>query len=382
MTSRLCRRAVLCVLVTTATGPLDAQAPSQFAAAAGAGGSALGWQPQVAMRGVLASPSLGPFQTSVHGSLTRFAMPIASPYELTGGARLLIAQAQSGWWLGGDVVQRNGFKDLIERPRVQSGGWRRFGDVTVGISGSRRSASFSGMTHFARSITTFEPRLDSLTGRWDSVQTTRSVGDSAHIAATRRWQETEATVAWERDRLAAELAVGGRFASRDVPSGAWTAASIVVRLASPLSIVAGAGTGAGGRFVLDREHRYVTLGLRVAGRMASAPVAPRRPAPDGIRSFDVDDLGGGRYRLSLAAPTARRVEISGDFTSWKPVPLSRDDDGRWCLTVSLTSGTHRMNARVDGAGWIVPPGLTTMSDDFAGEVGVLVIEQPRRTEPK
>src|SRR5205814_5719825 len=105
MTSRLCRRAVLCVLVTTATGPLDAQAPSQFAAAAGAGGSALGWQPQVAVRGVLASPSLGPFQTSVHGSLTRFAMPIASPYELTGGARLLIAQAQSGWWLGGDVVQ-------------------------------------------------------------------------------------------------------------------------------------------------------------------------------------------------------------------------------------------------------------------------------------
>ena len=143
MTSRLCRFAALCLLVTTATGPLDAQTPSQFAAVAGAGGSALGWQPQIAMRGVLASPSLGPFQTSVHGSLTRFATPIASPYELTGGARLLLAQAESGWWLGGDVVQRNGFKDLIERPRVQSGGWHRFGDVTVGISRSRQSRAMA-----------------------------------------------------------------------------------------------------------------------------------------------------------------------------------------------------------------------------------------------
>jgi hypothetical protein len=30
--------------------------------------------------------------------------------------------------------------------------------------------------------------------------------------------------------------------------------------------------------------------------------------------------------------------------------------------------------RVDGGSWVAPPGLTTMSDDFAGEVGLLVIE--------
>jgi hypothetical protein len=37
-----------------------------------------------------------------------------------------------------------------------------------------------------------------------------------------------------------------------------------------------------------------------------------------------------------------------------------------------------LNVRVDGGSWIVPPGLTTMSDDFAGEVGVLVIEDATR----
>jgi len=30
---------------------------------------------------------------------------------------------------------------------------------------------------------------------------------------------------------------------------------------------------------------------------------------------------------------------------------------------------------VNDGSWVAPPGLTTMSDDFAGEVGVLVIER-------
>jgi 1,4-alpha-glucan branching enzyme len=76
----------------------------------------------------------------------------------------------------------------------------------------------------------------------------------------------------------------------------------------------------------------------------------------------------------IEAPRARRIEISGDFTSWKPMALARAPDGRWTLTLPLGAGTHRLNARVDGGSWIVPPGLTTMSDDFAGEVGLLVIE--------
>jgi 1,4-alpha-glucan branching enzyme len=99
-----------------------------------------------------------------------------------------------------------------------------------------------------------------------------------------------------------------------------------------------------------------------------------------VSEFTVDSVGGGCYRLAVSAPRARRVEVSGDFTGWKPVILSRDADGRWTLTLPLTVGTHRLNARIDGGGWIVPPGLTTMSDDFAGEVGVLVIEGPRAKE--
>ena len=99
-----------------------------------------------------------------------------------------------------------------------------------------------------------------------------------------------------------------------------------------------------------------------------------------LSTLVVEAVGEGSYRLALGAPRASRVEISGDFTQWKPVVLDRGGDGRWTLTLPLAAGTHRLNARIDGGSWIVPPGLTRMNDDFAGEVGLIVIEAP--TEPE
>jgi 1,4-alpha-glucan branching enzyme len=101
---------------------------------------------------------------------------------------------------------------------------------------------------------------------------------------------------------------------------------------------------------------------------------------DAVGAFAVHAVGDGSYRLALRAPGAHRVEISGDFTGWRAVPLERGNDGQWTLTLPLAFGTHRMNARIDGGQWIVPPGLTTMSDDFSGEVGLLVIERPPAQE--
>jgi hypothetical protein len=33
-----------------------------------------------------------------------------------------------------------------------------------------------------------------------------------------------------------------------------------------------------------------------------------------------------------------------------------------------------MNIRIDGGGWISPPGLLATADEFGGVVGILVIE--------
>ena len=379
MTLRECRLVTLFVLLVAV--PLDAQTLARLDAGGGAGGSAFGWQPRIGLNGEMQAGSLGSIRALLHGALDRVAAPTSSQYELLGGVRLASAPTATGWWLGATALKRNGFKDAVEQPRIETGGWRRIGNVVVSISAVRRSAAVSGTAHFSRSVTNSYVYLDSTTGHWDSTRVVRTVADSARRSEVQRWAETHAAVAWDGRFLSAGFAMGGRLASRGVPRGAWASADLAVRLAAPLSLVIGAGSSTSGRIALDAEHRYVTLGFRISPSLTSAVAAARPPTTIAVVSdFAVDSVGGGRYRLAVSAPRAIRVEVSGDFTGWKPVALSRDGDGRWTLTLPLTVGTHRLNARIDGGGWIVPPGLTTMSDDFAGEVGVLVIEGPRAKE--
>ena len=58
---------------------------------------------------------------------------------------------------------------------------------------------------------------------------------------------------------------------------------------------------------------------------------------------------------------------------WQPIALSRAPDGSWEAALRIASGVHRMDVRIDGAGWIVPTGTTRVVDDFDGEVGIFAI---------
>jgi hypothetical protein len=363
-------------LFVPATGPLGAQQLAHFDAGGGAGGSVFGWQPRVAVSGDLRAASLGPFEASLRAAFGRATTASSSLLELTTGARLSASTGTQGWWLGGDVVRRDGFRDAIERPRIETGGWHQVGNVVISISAARRSARFTSLSRFTREVETWNARLDSLTGSLDSTRVVRTVGDSSRIATSDRWAETEAGIAWQGARLAAAVRMGGRLASRGVPSAAWGSADVALRMAEPLALVFRAGSAAHSQFALDAEHRYLSLGFRLSPRFGRT-TEREHPLINGsaTAAFGIDGVGDGRYRLRLTAPLARRVELSGDFTGWKPVSLSRGSDGQWILLVALAPGTHRLNLRIDAGNWIAPPGLTTMSDDFAGEVGVLVIER-------
>jgi hypothetical protein len=378
MPARTRRLVVVGAAFVAAAHPLAAQLPERVDAGAGAGsgGSVFGWQPRVGMNAAVRAASLGYARLDWHGALARVTAPTVAMVEASTGAKLTIGESSMGWWVGGDVIRRSGFKDAVEQPRIETGGWRRLGNVVVTVAAVRRNAALAEMQQITRSTTSFFRFQDSLTGRWDSTEVTRTFHDSARVAELHRWAETEAGLSWDGRRLSAAVAVGARLASRGVPSGTWGSGTLAVRLTSPLSLVVGAGTASGGRFALDGEHRFVTLGFRVRPQFAPAmPDARATPAAATISGLSVDSLGGNRYELSVVAPRARRVEISGDFTNWKPLTLTRAGDGRWTATLALSAGTHRLNARIDGGSWIVPPGLTTMSDDFAGEVGLLVIER-------
>jgi hypothetical protein len=75
------------------------------------------------------------------------------------------------------------------------------------------------------------------------------------------------------------------------------------------------------------------------------------------------------------APGAREVEIAGDFTDWKPVPLARGADGWWSVARALPPGVRQLAVRADGGAWLPPPGLAVTRDEFGEAVGILVVPE-------
>ncbi|MBL8763444.1 MAG: hypothetical protein JNM07_04160 [Phycisphaerae bacterium] len=59
----------------------------------------------------------------------------------------------------------------------------------------------------------------------------------------------------------------------------------------------------------------------------------------------------GKYEFRVYLPHAARVELVGDFTDWKRgrVPLRRERDGWWRLTLPISSGEHQFSYLVDDA---------------------------------
>lgn len=90
-------------------------------------------------------------------------------------------------------------------------------------------------------------------------------------------------------------------------------------------------------------------------------------------NVEVLQLTGDERRLRIRAVNADTVEITGDFSDWDAVPLTRAPDGWWETSLTLSPGIHRMNVRLNGGHWIVPEGMTSIADDFGGEVGLLVV---------
>jgi 1,4-alpha-glucan branching enzyme len=84
-------------------------------------------------------------------------------------------------------------------------------------------------------------------------------------------------------------------------------------------------------------------------------------------------LPAGR-EIIVVAPGASQVELAGDFTDWRPVPLDPWGDGAWRTVLTIPRGLHRLAVRVDGGAWHAPPGLRPLTSEFGGEVAEIVVE--------
>ena len=142
----------------------------------------------------------------------------------------------------------------------------------------------------------------------------------------------------------------------------------------------------GGRYASDPVEgtvagRFVELSARIALGMPRRSTAARRTRADEPPAwpftrlgFEVRTVGDGGHELRVRVPGAARVEIMADFTGWEPVALHPVGDERWALVARVPPGVHRVNVRIDGGAWTVPPGLTAVADEFGGAVGLLIVE--------
>jgi hypothetical protein len=215
----------------------------------------------------------------------------------------------------------------------------------------------------------------------------------AVVDDTIRYADTELSARWVTTRLELGGVVGAR-AGRGLPTvagskRAWGSVSATLWLGEYLGLV-----GGGGSYPVDFTQgypggRFMQVGIRMAvGRRKSSASDARARGREGevdrdspsdrasttklISAFETEYGAGDQVTLRVRAPGARTVEISGDFTNWAAVPLERGTDGWWTVTLPLESGMHQLNVRLDGAAWVVPPGLMTVTDE-SGPAGLLSI---------
>jgi hypothetical protein len=168
--------------------------------------------------------------------------------------------------------------------------------------------------------------------------------------------------------LSGSVVAGAR--SGDLGRGPWVQAQAAWRIGPSVALEI-----EGGKYPEDiagfTHGLFITAGIRLGiSPGALDPHVHRRTASDDVR---VERTGHGMVRLVFRVPGARTVAIAGEWNGWDNAPLTARPDGRWETVVPLPPGAYRFSLVVDGERWTVPVGVPTMSDDFGGRVGLLVV---------
>jgi hypothetical protein len=202
-----------------------------------------------------------------------------------------------------------------------------------------------------------------------------------------KYADAQASLSWKGESVdlgaLLGLRLGDQLTTLSANVRSWVSASAVFWIASRIGVAVG-----GGNYPVDPTQgfpggRFVSLSLRLGQRRPTQPSNEQinEPLKLGAPAPEISPAAGGFIAnragdvvtLEVNVPGARLVEITGDFTSWVPVPLV-PAGSRWSVSLPIKSGKYQVNMRVDGGQWIVPPGLLSMADEFGGKVGLLVIE--------
>ncbi len=174
-------------------------------------------------------------------------------------------------------------------------------------------------------------------------------------------------VRWWPGRVSLVLATGLQGGQRTA-TRPWARASLEVPVHRGLHLVAQGGWQPA---VPERElpsMRIASIGLRL-----SRAVPARLAETDETAAVSLVEDVPGTLRLRFSGVRADRVELEGDFTQWQPLRLVRLTGTSWELPLAVPVGVHRVCVRIDAGACEPPPGLPVASDEFQGQVGVLVV---------
>lgn len=319
------------------------------------------------------SPTRAGLQLSVGGFADRTLYAETFAVSRIGSdARLSYRAGKSGAWLGKEFSRDNKATAVSPDPHYSAGAWRQIGTailtLSVGSFGSVEGARKSSV-----SVDTIPARTGPLAPPDTLQKTTRIVVDSGSAGRRHDWRDAELGLHWGLGRLAFQGVIGTRFSATNQPNELWGQAQASVWLANDLALIASSGVRPSSAAYGISRSRFVELGFRVA------PSALRHVRlPSGVRptaaAFQVGDAPNGKRVVRIRVPDARSVELSADFTSWKPIALERNDADEWEATLPIAPGMHRVAIRVNGDAWTPPPGISTVPDEFQGTVGVIVVK--------
>ncbi len=265
--------------------------------------------------------------------------------NFSGWLRQRIALGDGGVWAGGSLAQTKRDDYDAHATSVEAGGWYRFSDVTASASLARRRTDDEPLM-IASGI--FLTRVADLYDLTDAAL-------SAH---------------YERGRLSLDASqlwrAGGGATTASQSAFFWTAGwELNPRFAVAVS---------GGRQLSDPSRgspdvNLYSAVLRYALRTTPADVIGTN-ITSSARLLSTPD--GTLLTVLVNAPDSVIVEMTGSFSGWEPVPLTRTPSG-WQMQVILQPGRYRVAIRYDGGPWRAPGNLGRIKDDFDGESGLIII---------
>jgi hypothetical protein len=84
-------------------------------------------------------------------------------------------------------------------------------------------------------------------------------------------------------------------------------------------------------------------------------------------------------RFVFVDPSAKRVELVGDFNEWAKGTTQLNHSGApgvWTVSIPLSPGRHEYAFIINGSRWVADPFAAKSSDDFGTESSVIRVETP------